>query len=194
MTAMRVNLKLPRDRRAILRVVVYLLLASNIVAAVLMIRPWGGSAQDLEQQLIAGRQQVKQRQLAIERLKLLVAKSERARKEGDRFLSAYFLDRRKASASILTEIGESSRKVGLRQRDGAFTFEPIEGSDSLSLMSIAVNFEGSYSDLVEFVHRMDASERFLIIEELQAAPTQVTGVLAIRMRVSAFVREEAPRS
>jgi len=193
-TAMRVNLKLPRDRRAILRVVVYLLLASNIVAAVLMIRPWGGSAQDLEQQLIAGRQQVKQRQLAIERLKLLVAKSERARKEGDRFLSAYFLDRRKASASILTEIGESSRKVGLRQRDGAFTFEPIEGSDSLSLMSIAVNFEGSYSDLVEFVHRMDASERFLIIEELQAAPTQVTGVLAIRMRVSAFVREEAPRS
>ena len=191
---MRVNLKLPRDRRAILRVVVYLLLASNIVAAVLMIRPWGGSAQDLEQQLIAGRQQVKQRQLAIERLKLLVAKSERARKEGDRFLSAYFLDRRKASASILTEIGESSRKVGLRQRDGAFTFEPIEGSDSLSLMSIAVNFEGSYSDLVEFVHRMDASERFLIIEELQAAPTQVTGVLAIRMRVSAFVREEAPRS
>ncbi|MGH9674990.1 MAG: GspMb/PilO family protein, partial [Bryobacteraceae bacterium] len=108
--------------------------------------------------------------------------------------STYFLDRRKASASILTEIGESSRKVGLRQRDGAFTFEPIEGSDSLTLMSIAVNFEGSYSDLVEFVHRMDASERFLIIEELQAAPTQVTAVLSIRMRVSAFVREEAPRS
>jgi Tfp pilus assembly protein PilO len=183
-----------RDRRGVLRAAVYALLAANLIAAFFIVRPWGGSAEDLEQQLLVQRQQVKQRQGAIERLRLLVAKAEKARAEGDRFLAAHFLDRRTASSAILTELGNAGKKAGLRPRDHAYTFEAIEGSDDLTLMTISANYEGSYAALMQFVNIIDRMNRFLIVEDMQATPTQQPGTLAIRMQIDAFVREGDGRS
>jgi len=186
--------KLPRfgrDRRLVIRVIVGVLLAANLAAAVLIVRPWGGSAEELELQLAGLHAQSQQRQAAIARLKLLVGKSDKARQEGDGFLETYFLDRRTVSSTILTELGEASKKAGLKPREHAFAYEPVDGSDTLSMLTIAANFEGSYSDLIEFVNLVDRSSRFLIIENLQAAPTQQAGVLSMRFKINAFVREEA---
>jgi hypothetical protein len=177
-----------------LRGIVFTLVGLNVLAAILVLRPLGGSAADLEQQLLIGRQQVKQRQLAIERMKTILAKAQKGRKQGDGFLEAYFLDRRTMSSTILTELGDTSKKAGLRPRDTAFTFEPIDGSDVFTMMAISANFEGSYSQLIEFINMLDRSKLFLIIEDLQATPTQSTGVLSIRMRINGFVREAEPRT
>ncbi len=177
-----------------LRVAVYTLLAANVAAAVIMLKPWGGTAEDLEQQLLMQRQQVKQRQAAIERLRLLAAKSDKARAEGDRFLAAYFLDRRTASSAILTELGNAGKKAGLRPRDHAYTFEPVEGSEDLTTMTISANYEGSFAALMQFVNIIDRMNRFLIIEDMQATPTQQPGTLSIRLQIDAFVREGDGRS
>ena len=44
-------------------------------------------------------------------------------------------------------------------------------------------------DLLEFVNLIDRSDRFLIIDNIQAAPQQTPGMLNARFRMNAFIRE-----
>jgi Tfp pilus assembly protein PilO len=53
-----------------------------------------------------------------------------------------------------------------------------------------VNYEGSYASLTQFVRSLDKSNRFLIIESLQAAP-QPSGILSVNLKVDIFVRQPA---
>ena len=84
------------------------------------------------------------------------------------------------------------KQVGLRPREHSFVFEPVEGSDTLSMMTVNGNYEGTYSDLVNFLNLLDRSPRFLILEYLQATPQQQTaGMLNVSMKLNTFVREAA---
>lgn len=180
-----------KDPRLILRAGAIVLVAANLVAAFLTWRPVGGSRQDLERQVVETRRQVVQRQAALERLRALVKKVEKGRAEGDRFLNDNFLSRRTAYSTLVAELDKGAQKAGMKPREHAFNEEPIEGSDTLGILSISANYEGSYADLIQFVHMLDVSPRFLIIESLQAAPQQ-SGGLTVSMRLDAFVREGGP--
>ena len=57
-------------------------------------------------------------------------------------------------------------------------------------MTITANYEGTYANLMRFVHAIDRSPRMLIIEGLNAAPQQGNQNLAISMKIDAFVRED----
>jgi type IV pilus assembly protein PilO len=121
-----------------------------------------------------------------------VKKIEQARSAGDTFLDTYFMDRRTASSSILAELNKNAKESGIRPKGDAFTFEPVEGSDTLSMMTIAANYEGTYSDLLHFVNRLDRSSRFLILENLTATPQQTGGSLNVSIKLNTFVREDTP--
>ena len=72
------------------------------------------------------------------------------------------------------------------------TITPVDGSDTLSMMSITANYEGNYADLMHFVHELDRSSRLMIIESLNAAPqTDKSGMLAVAMKVDTFVRDDS---
>ena len=58
------------------------------------------------------------------------------------------------------------------------------------MMSISANYEGTYANLMRFVHELDRSPRLLIIEALNAAPQQSGGTLNISMKIDTFVRED----
>ncbi len=58
------------------------------------------------------------------------------------------------------------------------------------MMSISANYEGTYANLMRFVHELDRSPRLLIIEGLNAAPEQSGGNLNISMKIDTFVRED----
>ena len=64
------------------------------------------------------------------------------------------------------------------------------GSDTLSMMSISANYEGTYANLMRFVHELDRSPRLLIIEGLNAAPQATGGTLNISMKIDTFVRDD----
>ena len=180
-----------RDPRVFVRVILGLLLAANLVAAVMVFRPWGGSAEDLDRQLASTRAQLAQRQAGLERLHSLVAKVDKARAEGDRFLEQSFVSRAAASSSIVSEVTKAAKQVGLRPREHSFVFEPVEGSDTLSMMTVNGNYEGTYADLVNFLNLLDRSPRFLILEYLQASPQQQSaGMLNVSMKIETFVRED----
>src|SRR6266545_1343280 len=151
-----------RDPRVISRAVLGLLLAANLGAAIWAFKPFGGSAEDLRRQEVALRGQLQELQLRLVKSKSLVDKVEKARTQGDQFLGKYVADRRTTFSGIEEEINKAAKESGIKRREASLVLDPIEGSDTLSMMTITAGFEGTYASLTKFVNLLDKSPRFLI--------------------------------
>ena len=178
-----------RDPRTWAPTLLIVLAAANLIAGWFVWQTPGGSAGDLEEQISTSQAQVQRAAADLTRLRALVKKVETARRDQNAFVARYFIDRRTASSTIVTELNTAASRAGLSPREHQFGFEPIEGSKEFSMMTIAANYEGKYSDLRQFIGALDKSDRFLIIEDITAAPQQEAGKLAARFKMNAFVRE-----
>jgi hypothetical protein len=172
------------------RVALGVLLLATIGAAWIVMYPPGGSADDLQNQLAALQTQTAARRMLLASTRQHVAAVEQGRTEGDKFLNEYFLARRTAYSTLLSELVDAADRAKIKPKEHAYATEPIEGSDSLSMMSISANYEGTYANLMRFVHELDRSRRLLIIEALNAAPQQSGGTLNISMKIDTFVRDD----
>ena len=194
----RFNLTLPRglslkglpmkDPRVIMRAVIGALLAVNLAAAVLAFKPFGGSAEDLGREHEALRGQLAAAQARLAASKRLVDKVQAARSEGDQFLDKYVSDRRTTFSTLVDELNRTAKESGVKPKDATMTLEAVEGSDTLSMMTIAAGYEGTYANLTKFVNLLDRSQRFLIIESMVAAPQQGGQLLNVSLRLDAFVK------
>jgi type IV pilus assembly protein PilO len=172
------------------RVALGVLLLATIAAAWIVMYPPGGSADDLQRELAALQTQTAARRSLLTSTRQHVAAVEQGRSEGDKFLNEYFLARRTAYSTLLSELVDAADRAKIKPKEHAYATEPIEGSDSLSMMSISANYEGTYANLMRFVNELDRSRRLLIIEALNAAPQQSGGTLNISMKIDTFVRDD----
>ena len=166
------------------KIVLGALALANLAAFFLLVKPVGGSASDLEAQLANLQMQIKRQQLSVRTSRGLVTKMEGARTEHNKFMDTYFMDRRTMSSTILSEIKTSAASAGLTPKEHSFGFEPVEGTENLGMMTITANYEGTYPELVKFVNLIDRSKRFLIIDNIQAAPQQAGAKLIVCGRSS----------
>lgn len=180
-----------RDPRLLVRIVLGVLVAANLAAAALVLFPPGGSAEDLQRQMASLQSQISSNQTLLERTRQHLAAVEKGRNEGDRFLSSYFLVSRTAYLTLLGELNEAASSSKIKPKETSYSVEPIEGSDTLNMLTITYNLEGVYHDVLSFVHELDRSPRLLIIESLSAAPQQGTNVISVSMKVDTFVRDDA---
>ena len=176
-----------KDPRFAMRVLIGILLAANLVAAVIAFKPFGGSAEDLRQQQQSLTAQLTRSQQQLAAARLLVDKVQKARTEGDDFMSKYFSDARTTGAMILAELNQTARDAGIHMGAAQFSTDAIEGSADLEMLSTNVGFDGNYQNLTKFINLLDKSPRFMIIENLQAAapqqqpaPASVRGTSACR--------------
>src|SRR5579871_1980731 len=180
-----------KDPRVVMRVIIGVLLAANLVAAVWVIRPFGGSADDLRREQSDLRRQIAQAQSHLTSTKQLVDKVELARREGDDFLGKYFTDRRTTYSTVIEELDMMAQQAGIKPRDRSAELNAIEGSDTLEMMSISAGYEGTAASLEKFVNLLDKSSRFLIIESMQASPQQNSQNVTVTLKLDTFVKEEA---
>jgi Tfp pilus assembly protein PilO len=180
-----------KDPRVLVRAALGVLVIANIAAALMVFKPWGGSAEDLAREQIDLQQQLTSSQARLERTKALVAKAERARKDGDTFLAEYTTERRNTFSTIMAELDRASREAGINARPVNYELTQVEGSDSLYQMSISAAYEGNYTSLLKFVNLLDKSPRFLIIESMTAAPQQANAqdLLNVVIKLDNFVRD-----
>ncbi len=178
-----------KDPRAVVRAVLGVLLVANVVAALILFKPWGGSPEDLARQLESLRKDIQHRQVALQRSKSLVAKVETARTQGDSFLNSYFAERRNAYYNLVAELIRTAQGAGIKPKEHSFAEEPVEGSDNLEMVTVVGNYEGNYGDLVRFVNSLDRSPRFFILEQLNASPQQGSGLLLVNIKMHAFVKD-----
>ena len=177
-----------KDRAPMLRLGAGALLAANLLAAWFVFNPPGGSLEELESQLVATRQQITARQMSIERLHRAIDKTDKARLAGDAFLNQSFLPRRYAYSRLEVELGEAAATAGMKDKGRGYSYEAVEGSDTLGMLTITANYEGTYANLTQFLNKVDRAKRLLILESLTAQPLQGTPNLAIMMKLNAFFR------
>src|SRR6185312_1460954 len=118
------------------------------------------------------------------RSRMLAGNIGKGKSEGETFLASYFTTRRHTYSTILEEIRGIEASAGMKQQEGQISpLDPIEGSDDLSMMSVSVNFEGTFPQLVKFVNLLDRSPRFLIIESMQVAPQPKGDILNVNLKM-----------
>jgi len=178
-----------KDPRRGWKIALVVLAVANAIAFGLLMRPPGGTVEELNERLRDARARIRLEQQQLAAARANAQKIERARRDQIQFMQSYFLDRRTLSSTVLSELESAARDAGLKAKEHSFTIEPVEGADNLSMMTIVGNYEGNYGDLIRYVNRLDRSRRFLILDNIQAAPMQQAGVLASRFRINAFVRE-----
>ena len=176
--------------RKLIRAGLGVLIAANVVALYFVIRPIGGSAQELAQQALNLHLQIRQQQSTLDRTRLLAGKIATGRGEGDNFMGSYFLPRRTAYSTIMGELNDLAGQSKVTPRESAIALDAVDGSDTLDMLQISANFEGQYPDLLHFINLIDKSDR-LLIESLNATPQQSGGRLNITLKLDTFVREDA---
>jgi Tfp pilus assembly protein PilO len=178
-----------REPRVVVRVILGVLLAANLVAAVIAFKPFGGSTDDLRQRHAGLQTQLAHLQAQLAETKRLSGKVEMARTEGDSFLDRYVSDRRSTFSTIFEELDKTAQEAGIKPRDRNVELNAIEGSDTLEMMSVTAGYEGTYENLQKFVNLLDRSPRFLIIESLVASPQQNGQMLTVSLKLDTFVKE-----
>ena len=182
------NLKEPKF---LVRVGLGVLLAANLVAAVFAFHLVGSSPESINDQLDAARLRLLAAQTGVSRSKTLAGRIDKGRDEDTSFLSSYVTTRRHTYSTIIGEITELAKSADMSMKEATIApLDAIEGSQDLDMMTISVNFEGNYPQLIKFVNLLDRSPRFLIIESLQAAPQPKGDILTVNLKLNTFVREE----
>ncbi len=180
----------PSNPRSVIRLVLGLLAAANLVAGYFVLRPLGGSSEELRQQVVEMRIQIRQQQATLERTRLMSGKIEIGRGEGDKFMSKYFLPRRSAYSIVMAELNDLASQAKVTAKESANAIDPVDGSDTLDMMQITANYEATYGDLVRFINMIDKSDRLLVMESLNATPQQGGGKLNVMMKLDTFVVED----
>ncbi len=183
-----------RNPQSLVRAGLGVLLVANLIAAWFVFRTPGGTLEQLELDMISQRTQLVGRQRALDRLKKVVEKAADGRAEGDQFMAAYFLPRRTAYSMLEVDLAAAAKEAGIRSKERTYSYEPVEGSETLGMLNINANFEGTYADLIELVNAIDRSKRLMILEQLQAQPQQGTDALAISLKLNAFFRMDGPEA
>jgi type IV pilus assembly protein PilO len=178
-----------KDPRVVMRAILGLLLAANLVMAVVAFKPFGGSADDLRREQASLQQQLTGLKAQVARSKRLVEKVETARTAGDGFLQKYVTEKRVVTSTIQEELVTIAESSGVVYQPISFSLEPIEGSDTLSMMTINASCQGNYQALAKFLNLVDKSSRFLIIESLNATPLQAGDKLNVTLKVDTFIRQ-----
>jgi len=180
-----------RDPRIIMRVIIGALLIANLVFAIIAFKPFGGSAddlrrdqEDLTKQLAAFRSHIASSQKQADKVSV-------ANTQGGQFISKYFMSTSEVSTDVLIELNQTAKESAVKMGQATFDQQPVEGSTTLIKQTITIGFEGTYGNLVKFIHSVDKSPRFLIIESLQvAAPQQQGGQsLSVTLKIIAYVKD-----
>jgi len=174
-----------------LQVAAATLLLLNLIALYFFFVPPGGSRRELATQSAQMQRQVLGSRFAAQRLETVSGKVQLAGIQTTTFEGKYFLAGRDAYRTMFSNLEQLTQEAGIQQRDGVFTEEPIEGSKDLTLLSLSINLDGTYADLMHFLYAVDHAPSLLILDSLNAAPQQGTERLNLAVKFLTIMREAA---
>ena len=67
--------------------------------------------------------QLLREQTQLQRMRSIETKIQHARTTGDSFLDTYFMDRRTASSTIVSELNRAAKEAGMTTKEHSFTFD-----------------------------------------------------------------------
>lgn len=163
----------------------------NAVALFLYLDPPGGTRRELLQQSLQVRNEIAATRTSAVRLKTVAANVQLGNTQSSAFETIYFLPRRAAYQRVIGELQRMAQASGLQEGDRVYSEEPIEGTANLTLLNIAANnYQGTYDNLMHFLHEVDKSPMLLMLDTLMASPQQTGGRINASLRFQAIIQED----
>ena len=110
-----------KDPSQVLRVALGTLLLLNLIAAALVAFPPGGSPEQLQRQLQQLQADIKQRGALVQKTRLITAKVDRGRTEGDEFMKEYVLDGKSTYSTIVSELVGAAKRANIKAKDHSYS-------------------------------------------------------------------------
>ena len=155
--------------RARLRTIIVGLLALNaLLLALLFYRP-GLTLTEQQADLVRARLRRDAAQETVSQMRQLREKLQVALRNGDQFARDHFQARNSGFSAILADL-ESRASEG-KLKPGGITYRLAEQQDQPGWTSVDVTLavEGEYPDLLRFIHQLEQSDLFWIIQGLTVA-------------------------
>lgn len=175
----------------LLRIGVIVLAIANLIGAGFAFHWWGDSPASAESRIDDLQRSLTLQRSQVVRTRALASKVDTARDQGGTFLANYMTPRRVTYSTVLGELNEMAGSAGIRPRETGLSRDQIEGSGSLSMLTITAGYEATYQNLLKFINLLDKSKRFMIIESVQAAPQSNSQNLLVTVKLNTFVRDDA---
>lgn len=172
-----------------LEIALGLLLLLNVTAVYFYFVPPGGSRADLAAESADLKHGIEAGRKKNQNLSVVSGKVQLASQQTSAFEESHFLPRRSAYEKVVAEVQRLTKASGIVEKDGTLNEEPIEGSRDLTLVTVQVNLDGTYSDLMHFLNELDRSPSLLILDSLNAAP-QANGRLNLSLKFLTILRED----
>jgi type IV pilus assembly protein PilO len=178
------------EPQVVVRLCLGALLAANLVAAGFAFHLFDASPEALEQELAATLSQQQAEQARLIRSRATSASIDRGKTDGERFLASYMTSRQFTNSTITGELTETALTAGMDKLGATINLTPVPGSEDLDMMSVTLNVEGKYGQLVKFINLLDRSPRFLIIESLTVNPRAKSDILTVNVKLDTFVKDD----
>lgn len=140
------------------------LLALNAGAYVAYTRPRARFERDIAAQAVRLRHEV-----AVERARVEgVRRRARAIEENTADVARFYqsLGHKDSVLAVQEDLVGIGRQLGLRMGNRSYAKETVKGSQSLSRFRITMPIEGSYTQIVRFLQRVEALPRFVTVDSI----------------------------
>jgi len=179
------------EPKVAVRIGLGILLLANLIAAGFAFHIFNESPEAVNSELVSAVASRAQEQARLLRSRLLTANIDKGKTEGERFLASYMTTRRVTYSTIIGELTDTAKQAGMEKPGASISpLDPIQGTEDLDVMTISLNLEGTYPQLMKFVNLLDRSPRFLLIETLSVTPRAKSDVLSVNVKLNTFVKDD----
>jgi Tfp pilus assembly protein PilO len=176
-----------RHSRRNLKIVIAVLLAIDLVAAVVLFSPLVGSAESRRLQMNRLQAELKMKTLQVRPLMGMDKKVALAKHEIPQFYSDRFAAR---DSDIAQELGKLASESGVTIQQAKYKQEDPEGSGLVVPVSIEGNFAGDYLQLVKFINTLERSKLFITVDSVDLAG-EGAGPVKLQVKMHSYLHSGA---
>jgi hypothetical protein len=152
-----------------LRIALIALLGLNVVLLVLVFHRPGFTLPEQQAELVRARERRDAARDAVAQMRELRSKLQGALQSGDQFAQEHFLARGDGFSAILEDLEDRASAAGLRPGGITYQLQDEQDQPGWTGVDVTLAVEGDYPDLLRFIHQLEQSDLFWIINGISVA-------------------------
>ena len=170
--------------RSVLQVALALLAVLNAALLVMVLRPPGQSLVDRQKQYQQSRTRYDATLATVKQMRDLQSKLQSAIENNRGFAREHFLDRGTAFSAMVAELEKLATASQLKTSTIGYGLKDETKQPGFVNVSVTITLEGSYPDLVRFINRLEQSQLFWMIGNMNVSGSSAPGSKGLRLNLT----------
>jgi Tfp pilus assembly protein PilO len=170
-----------------LKVAIAVMVAVDVIAAVVLFSPLVGSADSRRLQMNQLQAELKRKAHEAEPLRGMDTKVALAKTQIPKFYGDHFAAQ---DSDIALELGKLASESGVKIQQAKYKQEDAESSGLIVPIAIEGNFAGDYLQLVKFINSLERSKLFITVDSVDLAG-EGAGPVKLQVSMHSYLRSGA---